>query len=156
MLPSEPKVEFRSATLDEADTIRDFVRGAYAKWVPVIGREPLPMTADYQRAVREHQIDILSIDGVMTGLLETMLHPDHLWIENIAVGPGSQGKGFGRQLLSHAERKAAVAGCADIRLLTNEAFGGNVAFYEKAGYVIERREPFRGGTTVYMSKRLGR
>lgn len=155
-MSSESFTELRFALPQDVDMIRDFVRAAYAKWVPVIGREPLPMTADYERAVREHQIDILSIDGIMVGVLETMLRPDHLWIENIAIKPDSQGKGLGRQLLAHAERKAAVAGCAEIRLLTNAAFEANVAFYEKAGYVIDRRAPFRGGTTVYMSKKLGR
>jgi len=136
--------------------IRDLVRAAYAKWIPALGREPLPMKADYARAVREHQIDILYTGGRMLGLVETMLRSDHLWIENIAVGPDSQGKGLGRQLLAHAERKAAEAGRAEIRLQTNAAFAANVALYERVGYLVDRREPFMGGTTVHMSKKLSR
>ena len=132
------------------------VRAAYAKWITVLGREPLPMKADYERAVREHQIDVLNIDGKMVGLIETMLHSDHLWIENIAVRPDCQGKGLGQQLLTHAERKAAAAGYAEIRLLTSAAFGSNVALYTRLGYSVEKREPFMGGTTVYMSKKLAR
>ena len=114
------------------------------------------MKADYERAVREHQIDILYIDGRMVGLIETMLRSDHLWIENIAVRPDSQGKGLGRQLLAHVERKAAEAGWAETRLQTNAAFEANVALYTRAGYSVDRREPFMGGTTVYMSKKLTR
>jgi ribosomal protein S18 acetylase RimI-like enzyme len=136
--------------------IRDIVRTAYAKWVSVIGREPLPMTADYEIAVREHQIDILSNGGRMLGLIETMLRSDHLWIENVAVRPDCQGKGLGRQLLLHAERRVIEAGLAEIRLQTNAAFEANVALYERAGYRIDRREPFMGGTTVFMSKTLNR
>jgi hypothetical protein len=55
--------QIRSATPADAAAIRNIVRAAYAKWVPALGREPLPMQADYERAVREHQIDLLYIDG---------------------------------------------------------------------------------------------
>jgi GNAT superfamily N-acetyltransferase len=91
----------------------------------------------------------------LVGLIETMLHKDHLWIENVAVRPEDQGLGIGRQLLRHAERKALAAGRRETRLLTNAAFENNVVLYEKVGYVTDRREPFMGGTTVYMSKQLG-
>ncbi|MGO4705888.1 GNAT family N-acetyltransferase [Microvirga sp. 2MCAF38] len=134
--------------------IREVVRSAYAKWIPVIGREPRPMNADYERAVQEHQIDLMYIGSRMVGLIETMLRDDHLWIESVAVGPSDQGKGLGRQLLAHAECKAIEAGCPEIRLLTNAAFEANVALYEKTGYLIVEREPFMGGITVYMSKKL--
>ena len=39
---------------EEADDIRALTRKAYAPWVDIVGREPLPMTADYDKAVREH------------------------------------------------------------------------------------------------------
>ena len=48
------------------------------------------------------------------------------------------------------------AGCAEARLLTNAAFETNVALYTSAGYEIHKREPFMGGTTVHMSKKLTR
>ncbi|NBJ12128.1 GNAT family N-acetyltransferase [Microvirga sp. SYSU G3D207] len=153
---SEPNVEFRSAKPEDAAMIRDVVRAAYARWVPVIGREPRPMAVDYDQAVREHWIDVISIGPRIVGLIQMMLREDHLWIENVAVRPEDQGRGLGRQLLAHAERRAIEAGCTETRLLTNAAFEANVALYERTGYVIVKREPFMGGTTVYMSKSLGR
>jgi GNAT superfamily N-acetyltransferase len=156
VMSAQSLMELRRATPQDAGAVRDLVRAAYARWVPVIGREPMPMKADYERAVREHEIDMLVIDGEVVALIETMRRPDHLWIENIAVHPDSQGKGLGRRLLAHAEHKAAAAGCSEIRLLTSAAFETNVLLYEKAGYVIDKREPFMGGTTFYMSKKLGR
>ena len=152
----EPATAIRRALPHEAGAIRDLVRGAYAKWVAVIGREPLPMRADYALAVHEHEIDLLVIDGSVRGLIETMLRPDHLWIENVAVLPENQGLGLGRKLLAHAERKAFEAGRAELRLLTNAAFAANVALYERCGYRVVEREPFMGGITVHMSKTLGR
>ncbi|WP_436248974.1 GNAT family N-acetyltransferase [Mesorhizobium amorphae] len=98
------------------------MRAAYARWVPVIGREPLPMRADYDKAVREHQFDLAIEKGAIVGLIETMRHDDHLWIENVAVAPEAQGRGIGRLLLDSAERRAVEAGCQELRLLTNGAF----------------------------------
>jgi GNAT superfamily N-acetyltransferase len=90
--------EIRPAVLEDAAGIRALTRAAYAKWVALIGREPLPMQADYERAVAEHTIDLLIVDGALAGLVETILRPDHLWIENVAVAPEQQGRGFGRLL----------------------------------------------------------
>jgi ribosomal protein S18 acetylase RimI-like enzyme len=151
-----PEVEFRTAHSQDVEMIRDVVRSAYAKWIPVIGREPRPMTADYQRAVQEHQIDLMYVGSRMVGLIEMSLREDHLWIENVAVGPGDQGRGLGRQLLAHAERRALESGRAEIRLLTNAAFEANVTLYEKTGYAVVEREAFMGGMTVHMSKKLSR
>jgi ribosomal protein S18 acetylase RimI-like enzyme len=80
--------------------------------------------------------------------------PGHLWIENVAVAPEQQGRGFGRLLLAHAERCAIHAGRLEIRLMTNQAFAANVELYARRGYSVNRAEPFRGGTTVHMSKRI--
>jgi len=146
--------EISRAAAEDADAVRLLVRRAYAQWVPVLGREPLPMTADYDRAIREHSIDLVRADGQVIALIETILAPDHLFIENIAVAPECQGQGLGRRLLIHAERQARNAGRTEIRLLTSGAFEANIRLYQFVGFRIDRTEPFRGGTTVYMSKRL--
>jgi GNAT superfamily N-acetyltransferase len=147
-------IGFRPAEPADAAAIRDIVRAAYAKWVPVIGREPLPMHADYDKAVAEHPFDLAIAEGRIVGMIETMLADDHLWIENVCVTPEAQGRGIGRLLLGRAERKALEAGRSELRLLTNGAFEANVSLYKRHGYVIDREEPFMNGVTVYMSKRL--
>jgi GNAT superfamily N-acetyltransferase len=147
-------VEIRPAVQEDAPRIRDLTRAAYAKWVALIGREPLPMQADYQRAVAEHTIDLLVDDGALVGLVETILRPDHLWIENVAVAPEQQGRGYGRLLLARAEKLAVEAERFEIRLKTNQAFAANLALYAKLAYTIDYTEPFRGGAIVHMSKRI--
>jgi GNAT superfamily N-acetyltransferase len=144
----------RLATIDDADAIRWLTREAYAKWVPVIGREPMPMTVDYREALGTHRIDLLYVGTTLAALIETVAEPDHLLIENVAVSPGFQGRGFGRTLLSHAEHLARDRGYVEIRLYTNRLFTSNVRLYLGLGYTIDRQEDFMGGVTIYMSKRL--
>ncbi|MER9953484.1 GNAT family N-acetyltransferase [Mesorhizobium australicum] len=147
-------IRFRPAATADAATIRNIVRAAYAKWVPVIGREPLPMRADYDKAVAEHPFELAVEDGRLVGMIETTLADDHLWIENVCVAPEAQGRGIGRLVLERAETKAREAGRPELRLLTNGAFEANVSLYKRHGYTIDREEPFMNGVTVYMSKRL--
>jgi len=150
-----PHLTIRRAGPPDAAAVRSLTRDAYAQWIPVIGREPLPMKADYEKAVREHEIDLLYADDQLVALVEAFLAADHLYVENIAVSPEHQGKGFGHHLLNHAETKARNAGLGELRLLTNQAFATNVRLYQSVGFRIDRTEPhFGGGTTVYMSKQL--
>ena len=146
--------EIVSARPDDAPRIKALVREAYAKWVPLIGREPLPMQADYDRAVAEHDIDLLLVDGTLAGLIEMIGHSDHLFIENLAIAPAHQGQGHGKRLLTHAESLAHEANLPALRLLTNGAFTANIRLYQSVGYAITHTEPFLGGTTVHMSKSL--
>ncbi|HTZ80645.1 MAG TPA: GNAT family N-acetyltransferase [Stellaceae bacterium] len=145
----------RRAGAADAAAVRDLTRAAYAKWVRLIGREPKPMTADYDRAVAEHRIDLWEADGELLGLVETIPAPDHLLIENLAVRPDRQGKGLGDRLLQHAEVLAASLGVAEVRLYTNAAFAANLAFYQRRGYEEFRREELAPGrTVVHMRKRI--
>ena len=154
-MSKRPHLDIRRAGPADVAAVRSLTRDAYAKWIAVIGREPLPMKADYEKAVREHEIDLLYADGDLVALIEVIPTADHLFIENIAVSTGHQGKGFGRHLVHLAENKAKSAGLEELRLLTNQAFASNVRLYEWIGFHIDRTEPhFGGGTTVYMSKQL--
>lgn len=144
----------RTALPHEAGTIRDVVRAAYAKWVPVIGREPRPMQADYEAAVKARRFDLAEEDGRIVALIETEARDGHYWIENIAVLPEWQGKGLGKRLLAHAEELARAAGLSEIRLLTNGKMVANRQLYVAVGYTEDLEEPFGDGTVVYLSKRL--
>ncbi len=147
-------LSIRRAEESEAGLVQEIVHAAYSKWISVIGREPTPMTVDYNKAIREHDIDLAIISEEIAGLIETYRRTDHIWIENIAVHPDKQGIGIGRALLAHVETEAALAKLVEIRLQTNEAFEANIALYKALGYKINKREPFRGGTTVFMSKKI--
>jgi GNAT superfamily N-acetyltransferase len=145
-------LELRRAVPADAGAVRALTRQAYASWVPLIGREPKPMRADYDRAVREHRIDLAYQDATLAGLIETIARPDHLLIENVAVAPSWQGRGIGRVLMAHAERLAAIGRHGELRLYTNKAFAENVALYLRLGYRIDREETLPVGIAVHLSK----
>jgi ribosomal protein S18 acetylase RimI-like enzyme len=144
----------RPAVAADAPSVRALVRAAYAKWIPRIGREPRPMTADYERAIREHELTLLFVDGELAALLELVPHADHVFIENVAVLPERQGQGLGRRLLAHAEDQARRRDLDEVRLETNAAMKTNVALYRSLGYRVDREEPYLGGRAIHMSKRL--
>jgi GNAT superfamily N-acetyltransferase len=150
----ESRVELRRAVVADAAAIRELTRTAYAKWVPLIGREPKPMTADYAAALAHHRVDLLHVDGSLAALIETIREADHLLVENVAVLPAFQGRGLGRRLMTHAEDLARTEGLGEIRLYTNQRFAENVALYRRLGYVVDREEDVGVGVAVHMSKRL--
>ena len=151
---AEQGPSFRRAGAADAIAVRELTRLAYAKWIPIIGREPKPMGADYDVAVRDNLIDLLIDQGSVVGLIEMIPSDYHLLIENVAVRPDSQGNGFGHRLMLHAEAVAQQLRFAEVRLYTNSRFEENIRFYIRRGYAIDSRDQIPGGYRVNMSKRL--
>ncbi|WP_310541899.1 GNAT family N-acetyltransferase [Phenylobacterium sp.] len=148
------EITLRTAIPADAAAIRNLTRAAYAKWVPLIGREPKPMGVDYEAAVRAHRFDLLYMGGDLAGLIETVDEGDQLLIDNVAVSPDHQGQGLGRRLLVNAETLATNLGHGRIRLDTNKRFEDNIALYLRVGYRIDREAPIGDGFVVHMSKNL--
>jgi ribosomal protein S18 acetylase RimI-like enzyme len=151
---ADPDLHTRRAGPADAEAIAALTREAYAKWIPVIGRAPKPVTADYDAAVRAHPIDLLYDGDRLVGLIECIVEPDHLLIENLAVAPAQQGRGYGKHLMAHAETLARALGFGEIRLYTNKLFAENIAFYARLGYRIDGETAFKGGFITHMSRRL--
>ncbi len=130
------------------------VHAAYQHYAPLIGRTPLPMLTDYAVAVRKHAVWVIEEASGIVGVLELDLRDDHLWIENVAVAPGAQGRGLGRQLLIHAEDEARRLGRQEVGLLTNERYTANIAMYTRYGYRETHRQPHLGTDLVFFRKTL--
>jgi N-acetylglutamate synthase-like GNAT family acetyltransferase len=149
-------ITIRRATAADAVTVRELTRAAYAKWVPILGREPRPMTADYDAALREHLVDLLRVDGEAMALIEMAPTADHVLIVNVAVVPAQQGRGHGRVLMAHAEEVARSLNLREVRLYTNALFAENLRLYSRLGYRVDCEEQHpQFGVAVHMSKRLG-
>jgi ribosomal protein S18 acetylase RimI-like enzyme len=147
--------QLRLGRPDDVDAIRALTLEAYRPWVALIGREPLPMTADYDAALRDHRFDLAYQGGELVGLVETHAAPDHLLVVNVAVAPAHQSAGLGRRLLAHAEALALEGGLTTLRLYTNARFDRNISIYRRLGYAVEREETGERGVVVHMVKMLG-
>jgi GNAT superfamily N-acetyltransferase len=149
-------VEFRRAGPDDASAVRQLTREAYQQWCELLGREPKPMTADYEYAVRHHLIDLALIQRNIAGLVEMIDKDDSLLVENLAVHPAHRGQGVGALLMRRAEETAQDLGLPTLTLYTNKLFTSNLQFYSRLGYRFDREEPFKGGYVVHLSKPVRR
>ena len=158
-------MRIRPAEAADAAAIRALVDAAYAPWIPLIGRLPTPMRADYAKSVQDHRFDLLQIDEELAALIETTRRDDegngHLLVVNVAVHPAFQGRGFGTTLLKRADTIAAGAGLTRLRLYTNKKYTANLRLYGSLGYRVEREEPYDGpgrtlddDITVHMVKAI--
>ena len=75
-------------------------------------------------------------------------------LDNVAVSPTAQGKGYGRILLDYAESIARAMGFARIRLYTQVIMTENQAIYAKRGYIETHRAVEKGLHRVFMEKVL--
>ena len=147
--------DIRLARAEEGAAVAGVVDVAYRKWIPVIGRKPAPMLADYGKLIADGVVYIIAPDDAVIAVLVIWPIADALLIENICVQPGQQRGGIGRALMDFAEKRAQAAGFDRVRLYTNEKFEANQAYYRKLGYAETRREITADGRRiVWMHKDL--
>ena len=147
-------IAIRKASPGDAGIISTLTDAAYAKYVPLMGRKPQPMTADYQQILAEHPVWILWVGEQPAGVLVLMHEPEAMLIYSVAIAPEYQKRGLGRRMLARAEAEARAAGYDTIRLFTNALMEANIALYTRLGYIETQREPFHQLTIVHMRKSL--
>lgn len=155
MTITEQQVTIRKATVDDATAVSALTDAAYIAYIPLIGRKPQPMTADYAQMVAENPVWLLELDDQLVGVLVLILEPDNMLIYSVAVQPEYQKQGFGRRLLAWAEQQAIEHGYRSIRLYTHERFVWNIRLYKRLGYQETSPDPLLGSTIVQMAKQLG-
>ena len=144
----------RPARVEDAEPMRRVVRDAYAHYVPRIGGEPAPMTADYDQVMARGQAWVAEQRGQLVGLLVLVSADDHLLLESIAVAPNRQGSGIGALLLNKAEERAHASGLPEIRLYTNQTMTENLTYYTRHGYHETHRTTQDGYCRVYFVKTI--
>jgi len=144
----------RAARPDEAASIQSIVLAAYGHYVERIGKPPGPMHDDYERRIAAAQTWVLEDGGEIVGLIVLEETPEFLLLDNIAVRPAAQGKGFGQALIAFAEREAIRRGYGELRLYTHVLMVENIALYQRLGFAEIGRVREKGFDRVYMAKRL--
>ncbi|AYC42413.1 GNAT family N-acetyltransferase [Streptomyces griseorubiginosus] len=144
--------EIRPAGPADVPAVKAVTDAAYEHYIERIGLVPQPMRRDHAANVAAGQVYVTG-DPVV-GLVVVEEREDHLYLDNIAVRPDTQGQGVGGRLLRFVEAHARARGLAEVRLYTNAKMWENQEIYPKFGYeVVERRVdgPF---DRVHYRKRL--
>ena len=147
-------LRIRLAEPADVAEIETCVREAYALYVPRIGREPAPMTADYAELITGGEVWVAVEAASVAGVLVLRPRPGSLFLENVAVPPARQGHGIGSALLAFAEQHAESLGLREITLYTNERMTENLTFYPARGYVETERRYDEGFHRVFFRKLL--
>jgi len=153
-MPTHAPYLIRRASPDDVETIAAITKAAYEKYIPILGRKPQPMTADYRQMIADHSVWLLEIEEKPAGLLVLMFLPDHVLIYSVAIHPSFQKQGLGKVLLAWSEDQARHAGLHLLRLYTNKRMVDNIALYTSLGYKETGREAYLGSILVHMAKRL--
>lgn len=145
----------RPAAPDDLASVRDCTARAYEGYVPLLGRRPQPMTADFAADIARGRIWVAETDGAVAGAITCLARGAAMFVESVAVLPERQGRGLGRSLLGFAETRARDAGLGRMELYTNARMTGNLAFYPRLGYRETSRKVEDGFERVYFDKPLG-
>ncbi len=146
--------EIRPAAPDEATAIQALVARAYAVYEPRMDKQPGPVLDDYAARVANGEAFVLCEAGNIVGALVLIDQDDYLLLDNVAVDPTQQRRGFGRRLVEFAETEARRRGHREIRLYTNEVMHENVGRYERLGYAVTGRGEQAGYQRIFMAKAL--
>lgn len=144
----------RQAGPEDRVAIEAIVQAAYAPYIPRIGRKPGPMLDDYEVLIADGRVHVLVDGEIVRGLVVLIPDGDALLLDNVAVDPRAQGRGYGRMLLNFAEAEARRTGVRTLRLYTNEAMTENIALYGRLGFVETHRAVEKGLRRIYMTKVL--
>jgi ribosomal protein S18 acetylase RimI-like enzyme len=136
-------VRLRPARADDADFFyevraagfRNHVEQVFGPWVDTFQR-PL---ADAEFA--ELPVEIIERDGAPIGYLAVVRHPDHWYLDEIALVPAARNRGLGTQLVRDVMAAASAAGLP-VRLSVLHVNPAQ-ALYAQLGFRVERIEPPR-------------
>lgn len=146
----------RAARIEDCAAVEAVVQAAYSVHESRIGRKPSPMLDDYAALIRDQLVHIFERDGMICGIVVLIAQENTLLVDNIAVTPSAQSRGYGRILMEFSEQFALAAGYDFITLYTNEAMTENLVMYSRMGFVETRRVEEKGLRRVYMAKALTR
>jgi GNAT superfamily N-acetyltransferase len=144
----------RQATGDDVERIEAIALAAYSKYVARIGRKPAPMLADFRKSVALDRVVVIEAAGLLAGYRVGWPERQSYFIEDIAVDPSHQARGFGRLLMQDAIDCARRLKLATLRLYTNAAMTENLAIYTHMGFVETHRAVEDGYDRIFMQLSL--
>lgn len=143
----------RPARPGDAGTIAACAEAAYARYIPLIGRKPAPMLADFPAQIAAGQVHVYADDSVL-GYTVSFAHDGAWFLESIAVAPVAAGRGIGRALMQQFEDSGRAQGFCRATLYTNAKMEENLGIYRHLGYEETARRTEGGFDRVWFAKAL--
>jgi N-acetylglutamate synthase-like GNAT family acetyltransferase len=144
----------RLARAADVAAVAAIVNDAYSVYIARNGKTPGPMRDDYAVLIADQRVHVLEHDHEIVGLVVLIPEQRSMLLDNVAVAPRAQGRGFGVRLIAFAEQRARDAGFGVIRLYTQDIMTENLALYSRLGFVETHRGEEVGLQRVYMSKMI--
>ncbi len=91
----QPEFPVRAATAADVPAVRAITDAAYRPYIARIGVVPQPMEADHMADVEEGCVFVTEEPAAglgIVGLVVVRAHPDHLFLDSIAVHPDAHGR----------------------------------------------------------------
>ncbi len=168
------EANIRPAVSADCGKLTDLATAAYERYLKRMDKKPAPMTEDYAKLVAKGHVFVLEIRSALQGIEKPGAEPqapssvsatiagfivllpekDALLLDNVAVDPAAQGRGYGKKLIAFAEKYAREAGFCRIFLYTNEIMTENLRLYPSLGYTQTHRARDGGFNRVFFSKPL--
>ncbi|MFC3713604.1 GNAT family N-acetyltransferase [Sphingoaurantiacus capsulatus] len=108
-------------------------RGTHMDWAA--DAEPTPL-AELEPAQAKGELWVAEDSGELAGFLFAHALDDALYIHEVSVALGHQGKGYGRALIEAAADHARASGWAALTLTTDRVIAWNRPLYEHLGFKV--------------------
>lgn len=147
-------LKIKKAKPEDETTIVECVQKSYQKYIARMGMKPNPMIDNYLPLIIGENVFCGEYNGEIVSVLVLIKFDDYLLIDNVALLPEFQGKGFGKQLIEFAEHYASENNYKEIRLFTNVKMTENIEIYNKLRFLEYLRKEENGYNRVYFKKQL--
>lgn len=132
-------IEVRFALPDEAESIAELLRAAFAEFESFYTPEAFAATTPSAENIRarfdeEGAIWAALKNKEIVGTVSAAPREERLYFRSMAVSPSAQGFGIGRLLLETVEKYAIENGFEKISLVTTPFLTGAIRLYEENGF----------------------
>ena len=101
----------RLASPADVAAVTTLVMEAYSIYIARNGKVPGPMRDDYAALIAAGRVHVLEENDALLGVLVLIPEDDVLLLDNVAVSPNAQGRGFGKApKRKRAKRDSAPSG----------------------------------------------
>ena len=134
-------ISIRSAAADDVPRIVTLLNAAFAMEWDFINRDRASAPEIARSMTTGSFFVVDGQEGALSACMYLEQRGDRLYLGMLAVKPGLQGRGVGRQMMAAAERQAAALGCGaiDIRIVNRRT--ELPPFYRSLGFVDAGTEP---------------